>query len=152
MSVQIERSSEARFSRFSLVRAVRRRLAQADRAPPTGGTISDEASGIDAFTRRMTSFARTLRPVVSRRLLIPTLHLTEAHSRGNIPSGAPHSTQIRHEHGQSTTERQTRSLRSDLIRHQPNPSNRLASFNSNSTCSALPTSPNALGSSCISHP
>ena len=50
MSVQIERSSEERFSRFSLVRAVRRRLAQADRAPPTGGTLSDKASGVEAFT------------------------------------------------------------------------------------------------------
>ena len=60
-------SSEARFSRLGLVRAVRRRLAQADRALPTGGTLSDEASGVEAFTMRMTSFARTLRPVVSRR-------------------------------------------------------------------------------------
>ena len=46
----MERSSEARFCRFCLARAVRQPLSRAVRPLPTGGTTFDEAGGVDALS------------------------------------------------------------------------------------------------------
>ena len=50
MSFHMERSSQARFCRFCLARAVRRRLSRAVRPLPKEGTTFDEAGGVDALS------------------------------------------------------------------------------------------------------
>ena len=66
MTFQLERSSEARFSRFCLARAVRRRMSRAARPLPTEGTTSDKAGAVDALSPEL-SAPRDLRLVTQER-------------------------------------------------------------------------------------